>query len=61
MNKVKELGHIKIDVKGAIKPLMASTNCSCGGKKGVAFRFGNEGGWLIPWEDLENLVRSKKP
>ena len=50
---------IKINVKGALQPLTAQPNCTCGGKEGVAFNFGHEGAWIIPWEDLEELIALK--
>ena len=55
--------EIIINVQGHTKELSAVPNCTCGGEYGVAFTFHGEGGWIIPWEDLEYLLtlKSQKP
>ena len=46
----------KVRVKGHTKSLMA-WDSECGGEAGIAFAFSGEGGWVIPYSEIERLMR----
>jgi len=47
---------IEINVQGHIEPLFFGPYEShCGGEVGFSFWFGNEGGWVIPYDDIDKI------
>ena len=53
--------EVEVNVIGHTEKLVAWPNASCGGYKGVAFKFSSSGAWVLPWEELERILSMKKP
>jgi hypothetical protein len=51
----------RVHVQGSIEPLTVNVGmCSCGDierGEGIAFRFGDEGIWAVPLDELRAIVR----
>ncbi len=63
---IKPIGSLhgpryEVDARGAIEQLkIDSLACDCGdivNSRGVAFSFGNRGGWVLHVDDLREIVR----
>jgi hypothetical protein len=51
----------RVHVQGHVDPLTVNVGmCSCGDIRdgeGIAFEFGNGGGWVVPLDELRAIVR----